>query len=530
MRPHLSPSLSVETLEARDVPATLFVSPSGLDTNPGTAAAPFKTLQRAADVVAPGDVVTARPGTYRGFNLFTSGTPAARITFRADPAPAAPVVVNQANPWNNLDGINLEGASFVTVDGFAVTGVPRAGIRAVVDQFVVIRNNNATDNGVWGVFTGFSADLLVENNVAARSGEQHGIYVSNSADRPVVRGNTVFENKASGIQLNADLSQGGDGIITNAVIENNTLRANGAGGGASINLDGVRDSDVRNNFIDGARASGIALFQGNGATGSRDNRVVNNTVIVDNSVNAGNGRWAVTISGGSTGNVLRNNVLFSTQSFRGAVEIVADSLPGLVSDYNAVEDRFDLDGSFIGLAQWRAQTGQDLHSVGVASVSALDALFVNRAGGNLHLAAGSAAVDAGTAAGAPALDFDGQARPGGAGVDIGADERVPAPPTVSAVPNQALRPNTSTGPLAFAVGDVDSAAAGLVVTAVSSNPALVPPARLVLGGSAASRTVTITPRSVRAGQATITLTVTDPDGLSATTTFTVTVAQPPKGG
>lgn len=40
-----------------------------------------------------------------------------------------------------------------------------------------------------------------------------------------------------------------------------------------------------------------------------------------------------------------------------------------------------------------------------------------------HLAAGSACIDAGTASDAPAEDFEGDARPQGAGIDVGADER-----------------------------------------------------------------------------------------------------------
>ena len=42
-----------------------------------------------------------------------------------------------------------------------------------------------------------------------------------------------------------------------------------------------------------------------------------------------------------------------------------------------------------------------------------------------HLTAASPAIDAGTCAGAPADDFDGDARPTGAGCDMGADEFVP---------------------------------------------------------------------------------------------------------
>lgn len=534
MRHRQKPRLAVESLESRDTPAVLYVSPTGADTNPGTAAAPLKTLQSAADRVVAGDSVIAGAGTYAGFNLFTSGTAASRIAFQADPAAGVGgVVINRPNPWNNLDGINLEGASYVTVEGFTVTGQPRAGIRSVANQFATVRNNVADANTVWGIFTGFSSDLLVENNQASRSAQQHGIYVSNSADRPVVRGNRVFENNASGIQLNADASQGGDGVISNAVIENNVLRANGAAGGASINLDGVQDSDVRNNLIEDARATGIALFRQDGATGSTNNRIVNNTVVVDNSLNQGNGRWAVSLTGGSTGNLLKNNILFSTQSFRGALSVSSDSQAGLVSDYNAVENRFSTDdgNTAIGLAGWQSATGQDVHSFSLNDVTALNGLFVDRATGNYHLSSTSAAIDRGTPTGAPLTDFEGNARPSGSGYDIGADEFVvavsPPPantaPTISAISNLTLAYNSTARTIAFTVGDAQTPAGSLVVSVTSSNPTLFPSSRLVLGGSSSNRTLSVTPARNKFGTAVITVKVTDAGGLTTTTSFTITV-------
>jgi parallel beta-helix repeat protein len=477
--------------------------------------------------------VIAGAGTYSGFNLFTSGTAASRITFQADPAAGVGgVVINRPNPWNNLDGINLEGASYVTVEGFTVTGQPRAGIRSVANQFDIIRNNVADANTVWGIFTGFSSDLLVENNQASRSAQQHGIYVSNSADRPVVRGNRVFENNASGIQLNADASQGGDGVISNAVIENNVLRANGAAGGASINLDGVQDSDIRNNLIQDARATGIALFRQDGATGSTNNRIVNNTVVVDNSLNQANGRWAVSLTGVSTGNLLKNNILFSSQSFRGALSVSADSRAGLVSDYNAVENRFSTDdgNTAIGLAGWQTATGQDVHSFSLNDITALNGLFVDRATGNYHLASTSAAIDRGTSVGAPPTDYEGNARPSGAGYDIGADEFVVAvlppantAPTISAISNLTLTYNSAASTIAFTVGDAQTPAGSLVVSVTSSNPTLFPSSGLALGGSGANRTLSVKPALFRTGTAVITVKVTDAGGLTTTTSFTITV-------
>jgi alpha-N-arabinofuranosidase len=49
------------TLHAAD----LHVASNGIDTNPGTQAAPFRTIQHAANLAQPGDVITVHEGVYR---------------------------------------------------------------------------------------------------------------------------------------------------------------------------------------------------------------------------------------------------------------------------------------------------------------------------------------------------------------------------------------------------------------------------------------------------------------------------------
>jgi predicted GH43/DUF377 family glycosyl hydrolase len=56
-----------------------------------------------------------------------------------------------------------------------------------------------------------------------------------------------------------------------------------------------------------------------------------------------------------------------------------------------------------------------------------DPQFVDPPNGDYHLQAWSPAIDAGTAVGAPALDFEGDARPQNSGIDMGADEFVGTP-------------------------------------------------------------------------------------------------------
>ena len=422
--------LWLESLDARDLPSTYYVSPVGSDSAAGSLAAPWKTLQRAANAVAAGDQVVVRAGTYAGFNLTADGTAASRITFSADPGVfiTAP---NPSGPQAGRDGINVEGADYVTVEGFNISGMSRAGIRVVTNTNAVVRNNTCSNNGYWGIFTGFAENVTIEGNVTSGSVNEHGIYVGNSADNPVVRGNTSFGNSRCGIHMNSDASMGGDGVITGALIEGNTIYDNGRTGGAGINMDGVSDSVVRNNLLYGNHATGIALYRIDGAQGARNNVVANNTVRV-----AADGRWALLIVNASTGNKVFNNILLNDGTYRGSLSISPDSLAGLASDYNVVMDRFTLDDGTTRLtrAQWQAQTGQDAHS----QVSTAAALFVGAT--DFHLLPTAPAVDAGVAAlggaGAPAVDLGGVARPSGAGYDVGAYELgqstpTPTPPTAN---------------------------------------------------------------------------------------------------
>jgi uncharacterized repeat protein (TIGR01451 family) len=99
---------------------------------------------------------------------------------------------------------------------------------------------------------------------------------------------------------------------------------------------------------------------------------------------------------------------------------------------------------------------------------------------------------------------------------------VPDPPTISDIPPQTVNEDTVIGPLNFTIGDVETPAASLNVSAASSNPVLVPNANILLGGSGSNRTVKVQPTTNQYGSATITITVSD--GVATTNdSFLVTV-------
>lgn len=400
---------------------TIYVATTGNDSNPGTEVAPLRTLQAAVNKIVelgPLTDVRVREGDYQGFNYGWDGEPGGTaedpIKFSAD----AGVRITEDNP-DTPDGINIENVSYVVVEGFEVIGATRTGIRVAGGHHITIRENTCRDNGKWGILTGFTDDLLIENNITSGSILEHGIYVGNSPKRPVIRGNISYSNHGGGIQINADRHAGDDGICEEALIENNILYENGRGGGSAINLDGVVNSTIRNNLLYDNHASGISLFRQDGTLPSSNNMIVNNTII-----QASDGRWALNIQNESTDTKIFNNILITGHSFRGSLSICTSCISGTESDNNLLNNRITTDGSeIISLARWQTQTGHDLNSLAISvSDSTYQQLFWNYHARDLRLKENSAAIDRGNDSCAPDMDIQGRSRPVGDASDIGAFE------------------------------------------------------------------------------------------------------------
>jgi len=393
---------------------TYFVSESGSNSSDGlTPPTSFATLQHSADIVSAGDSVLVLQGNYIGFDIRANGTQNNPVVFKAI---ENNVIIDERNS-TTPDGINIENASWIIIDGFEVKDQPRAGIRAAVSEFITVKNNYCHNNQRWGIFTGFTDDLTVENNTCSYSADEHGIYVSNSSDRPIIRNNHSFNNNGCGIHMNGDISQGGDGIISNAMVEGNILHDNGYGGGSAINMDGVQNSEIFNNLIYNNHATGIAMYQIDGGDASKNNKVYNNTIIQPT-----DGRWCIISVNGSTGNTLYNNILINHHSFRGSIAVDAASITDFVSDYNVIINRLsDDDGnSNMTLGQWQSM-GYDLHSM-IANPE--DQIFVDYVNNNYHPLQNSQVVNVGTNSVSPTVfeDLDNVARPQGNGFDIGCYE------------------------------------------------------------------------------------------------------------
>ena len=120
----------------------------GNDSNSGTSqATPFATIQQAAGLTQPGDVVEVMNGTYSNSghwvvaDITQSGTAGAPITYEA--APGQHPVIDSSGTW---DGLLVDGASYVTIQGFEVKG----DAASITQSYAQSQENNTNNSSTGG--------------------------------------------------------------------------------------------------------------------------------------------------------------------------------------------------------------------------------------------------------------------------------------------------------------------------------------------------------------------------------------------
>jgi parallel beta-helix repeat protein len=202
-----TPSATVQSIFFVDANAPLNAD----KVNPGTEQAPWRTIQKAADTLMPGQTVLVRGGLYMEARNFTvvdidrSGTQNAWLTFKAYPGekPKIKTTINK-----NYHGIRIY-ANYVIVDGFEVEGHAREitleqAMAKLYEELPPFTNSN-----------GITADSRGTGGIA------HHI---------IIRNNYVHDNPLSGIQaLGTDYT-----IIENNIVRNNSDYSPYGGSGMSV--------------------------------------------------------------------------------------------------------------------------------------------------------------------------------------------------------------------------------------------------------------------------------------------------------
>jgi parallel beta-helix repeat protein len=504
---------------------TLYVdrgSSACANTGSGTLDQPFCTISAAAARVTAGQTVEVAAGTYpEAVTVGASGTSSAPITFTA--APGATVTVSgQAN------GFALSGRSWVTIAGFSVTRTTSYGIAVADSSHITLSGNHVSYAGqpASGLTkSGVRLSNVTDSTVTANTVDHntnYGIYFVAGSTRNTVRGNEMFSNAqgyqraASGIRF---YSSPGNTAIANVSHHNEDSGMEfDVSSGNSLVLDNVTYHNG-DHGIDDRESPG--------------QRLIGNTVYKN--VTSG-----INVEGTSTGATLANNLAvdngIASPRTHSNVRVETGSTAGTTLDYDqmflSVADTmviWDSQG-YDSLSALRAATGQEAHGIQA------DPRWIDRAGGDFHLGAGSPAIDSANSgvSGEPSTDADGNGRfddpdtlNTGAGPrlydDRGAFEFQSGPPA-DRPPTAALSvtPASGSAPVdvtADASASFDGDATPIATYAFDwgDGTAAVPPQ----SSPTAGHTYTA------AGTYTVTVTVTDTGGLASTMTASVEVTGPP---
>jgi hypothetical protein len=352
----------LQALTGASFAADIFVSPSGVDSSPGTRSDPVRTISRAAELVRAGQTVHVAPGIYaEAVHSRASGTAIERIRYVSDVrwgAKLRPAASSAEAIWWNA-------GSFVDIDGFEVDGSvspsARIGIYSRGNQISIANNlvhhiyltAPCDDHGGGGIMAG-------------------GSYY-NESDEHII-GNVVYKITANN---NCNFVHGIYHQTSGSVVNNMCYLAGEHG---IVLWHDAHDVLIANNTVF-ANVTGIGVGSGDFYQAPRpaDN------VLVINNISAYNSKYGFLENGlVGTGNIYASNISFGNPN---DFQLISGRLlNNIYTDPEFV--RYTPDG-----------------------------------GGDYHLKSSSPAIDRGVIERAPATDIDGRPRIGAP--DIGAYEFVP---------------------------------------------------------------------------------------------------------
>jgi len=240
------------------------------DSNPGTEALPWKTLQKAGPILVAGDTVLVKGGTYDvspattdckwsrpGIRPVNSGTVDMPIAYRV--FPGHEVVLDNGTPDSGCPTIGSRESDYVIIDGFTVRNPGTKGV-------AVFGSGNRRVKGV------VIENMVISGVQGDSCGNAEAIRIE-EASGTIVRNNLMFDLHSS--------PKGCDGVgvrqyrTDNTLIEHNEVYDTADGLYDKVN----GDSNVyRYNYVHDCLRSGIRIRAG-GSDGHKDDVVYGNIVV-----------------------------------------------------------------------------------------------------------------------------------------------------------------------------------------------------------------------------------------------------------
>ena len=370
-------------------PSTWHVSIDGSDTTgDGSEGKPFATIQHGIDLSNSGDTVLVHPGVYRE-----------NINYKGKNILVGSLYLTTGDDDYILQTV-IDGSRNGHVVTIASGESPAAGLRGLTITRGYAHGSASPEYHGGGIFCKDSSPTLthlkvVDNEAAQEGGGLYFVHCS-----PIIKDSMVSNNSALG----------GGGIrysygsvnIENLVVSHNRSTSDGAGAGLQLyHSDGIIKNTLIADNSGGAKSGGVQL---DGCSPT----FINVTIVGNWTAGNGGGLNVSYMSQPTLVNSIvwgnsPEQIYFDTDWFGMAITIQ-------YSDLQGGKDGIVTNG--LGPVNWGA---------GNLDVSPR---FVNALLGNYHLKDDSPCIGAGSAAGAPTTDIEGNPRPAppGSSPDLGAFE------------------------------------------------------------------------------------------------------------
>jgi len=420
---------------------TYHVATTGSDADPGTLSRPFRTLAKAASVVASGDVVNVHGGLYALTSTLAinqHGSASARILFQ--PYLNQQVTIDCSGLPTNTNCVTISGR-FIDFQGFEVRNSRRTGISTWGGQHIRVRNNRIHHSQRSGIVVGHDAinnsHVVIEGNVVYLNVQLHNPPTNPNGWPAAI---AIFQARYVTLTHNLIYENYGEGIAftmsDRGLIAQNEVRDNFS---VNIYLDNATNTAVERNLVYSlykpqffrfnAPANGIAMANEGIYAGSNplnNNRIVNNIILnarrgvnygsyelgggLKNTLIAYNTVYSATqatlnidADAGHTNTLVVNNIFYQTD---GRPIIAHTASPGITFRHNLWH------GGAAGPGAGLGDVNANPLLANPDGVTAMD----------YRLLPASPAVNVADAAYPTTVDYFGLSRPLGSGYDIGAHE------------------------------------------------------------------------------------------------------------